>query len=305
MITCKETEYLNYGKCLSITNGAMEVFVTVDLGPRIIKCNVAGRDNLMLTDVDRKMSQDVSDAFGPGKTWYIYGGHLMCVSPENLPLSYYPDNDKVLYSITPSGAVFSPGTQMVNGMRHELEIRMDDIEASMDVVHRLTNENDKVVTGAIWALSVMDADGVEVIPQPDTDTGLLGNRVLALWPYTDMSDKRVFWGEKYISLRQDRSVDKKFKLGINNTRGWIAYVNHGQALVKSYKSAHPDGRYPDFGVSTEVFTNAQFLEAETLSELCDLTPGETISHTETWTLYDGVTKPSADNKSLEEFAARF
>ena len=36
------------------------------------------------------------------------------------------------------------------------------------------------------------------------------------------------------------------------------------------------------------FTNADFLELETLGALVDLKPGETVTHTENWSLHKGV-----------------
>lgn len=300
MINIKETTYLNFGKCIAISNDYMEVYVTIDLGPRIIKCNLIGRENLMFSDSERMFYEDVSDTFGDNKIWYIYGGHRMWVSPENVPLSYYPDNDKVEYTQTANGAIFKPAPQKINEVAHEIEIVMNTDKPQVDVIHRLTNISDTMTTGAIWALSVMDRTGVAIVPQPQEDTEVLGNRILALWPYTDMSDKRIFWGDKYIALKQIPGYEKKFKLGINNTTGWVSYINHGYALVKSYSPNHPDGRYPDFGVSTEIFTNQFFLESETLSELIDMQPNTTISHTETWALVDNVEKPLFNNESIEK-----
>ena len=37
MIKIKETTYGNFGKCLAISNDTMEIYVTIDIGPRIIK----------------------------------------------------------------------------------------------------------------------------------------------------------------------------------------------------------------------------------------------------------------------------
>ena len=71
MISIKEVKYKNFGKCLAISNDYMEVFVTVDIGPRIIKCNLKGRENMMFEDVERNFSNDVSSMFGEDKTWKI------------------------------------------------------------------------------------------------------------------------------------------------------------------------------------------------------------------------------------------
>ena len=305
MVNIKETDYKNFGKCVSISNELMEILVTTDVGPRIIKCNLLNRENLMFNDTERIFSQDVSGVFGKDSVWYIYGGHRMWVSPENMPLSYYPDNEKVAWTLINNGVILNPALQRVNNIRYEFKITMEPDKAEIRITHYLTNLNDKPIKGAIWALSVMDKNGVAVIPQPQDNTELLGNRILALWPYTDMSDTRVFWGNKYIAVKQIPGFDKKFKLGINNTSKWIAYINHNQSLVKIYEPNHPNGIYPDFGVSTEVFTNAEFLEAETLSELRDIEPNETIEHTEIWKLTDNISKPSFTNESLEAAAETF
>ena len=47
MISIREVRYKNFGKCLAISNDFMEVFVTVDIGPRIIKCNLKGKEHMM------------------------------------------------------------------------------------------------------------------------------------------------------------------------------------------------------------------------------------------------------------------
>jgi len=37
MFETKIIEYKDYGKCLSITNGIVDLAVTIDIGPRIIR----------------------------------------------------------------------------------------------------------------------------------------------------------------------------------------------------------------------------------------------------------------------------
>ena len=288
-IEVRDENYRNFGKCKVISNGLIELYVTVDVGPRIIKLNMLGKENLMFEDIGRAAFEDVSSVFGAGKKWYIYGGHRLWVSPELLPQTYYPDNEPVSVMEYWKGdkfdrIVFTPAAQAVNNLQHSIEIRMCEGSACAKVTHKVENVGGKAVEGAIWALSVMASGGTVICPQPDDDTGLLGNRVLALWPYTRLSDPRWSLSDSYITVRQDGNISEKFKFGINNSKGWIAYQNHGQLLKKSYEPNHPDGRYPDFGVSTEIFTNNLFIEAETLGELTVLNKGGVTVHTETWEL---------------------
>ena len=303
MISIKETTYKNFGKCLAISNDAMEIYVTIDIGPRIIKCNLLGKENLMFEDIERKKTSDVSSVFGEGKLWYIYGGHRMWLSPEKLPETYYPDCEKVVYSVNQTGAVFDPPVQAVTGLQFSMSISMDETEPKFTATHTVKNTKKESVTGAVWCLSVMDKNGAVIVPQPQEDTGLLANRVLALWPYTKMTDPRIFWGDRYIALRQDPGISQSIKFGINNTAGKIAYVNHGQALVKSY-AVNAAGSYPDFGCSSEAYACDLFTEAESLSEMKTLKKGEQISHTEVWTLTPDIEIGSFSNESLDALAEK-
>jgi len=299
-ITITDAEYKNFGNCKVISNGLFEMYVTTDIGPRIIKLNLINKENLMFNDVDREMNIDVSDVFGEGKTWYIYGGHRLWVSPEDMPYTYYPDNESVDFKTDGDKIIFTPKPQEINDLQHSIEIIMCENEPCVKVTHKIENIGEKDMTGAIWTLSVMTDGGTVICPQPDEDTGLLGNRLLALWAYTRLTDSRANFFDKYITFKQDKNINEKFKFGINNTKGWIAYQNHGQILKKSYEPNHPNGIYPDGGMSTEAFTNNLFAEAETLSELKTLKKGEILTHTETWSLIDTSKEPDVDFKQGEQ-----
>ena len=181
---------------------------------------------------------------------------------------------------------------------------MDSSDAKITVSHTITNTLDKDIECAAWALSVMDKNSVIVVPQPTHDTGLLANRSISLWPYTDMTDKRLFFGKKFVASKQDPEIENALKYGITNTAGKIAVFNHGTVFVKEYKSEHFDSVYPDFGVSTEVYANGDFTEAETLSPLKKISKGESITHVESWSLAEFDEKIEFTNDSLENLIGR-
>ena len=304
MVSIKEVTYKNYGKCLQLSNESIELLVTVDLGPRIIKCNIAGKENLMFNDVDRKVTYDVSSLYGIGKSWYIYGGHRIWLSPEKFPDSYYPDNEKVVYSAFLNGATFTPIQQDITGLQFSLTVELDETEPKITVTNKISNCLKQPVEGAVWCLTAMDQGGAVIVPQPTEDTGLLHNRTLSLWPYTKMTDKRIFWGDRYIALRQDPDIEERIKFGINNTYHKAAYVNHGQALVKDFDVNHPNGKYPDGGMSCEAFASGLFTEIESISEIKTLKKGESMTHTERWTLIDNVDIGEFSNEALDELASK-
>jgi hypothetical protein len=253
---------------------------------------------MMFEDVERNFSNDVSSMFGEDKTWYTYGGHRIWLSPEGFPETYYPDNDKVLYTIYENGAEFLAPVQDVTGIQITVKLEMTEDKPEIKITHTITNKKDVYMKGSVWCLSVMAPGGIALVPQPTEDTGLLPNRALVMWPYARFTDSRFTICDKYLAVAQDKNATDAFKLGINNTSGYSAYINGGQALVKYIEYQH-GAEYPDGGCSTEVYTNNLFEELESLSPLYTLKPEESMVHTETWSLADGI---EIGEKTDEAFA---
>lgn len=286
MIAKNEIEYKNYGKCLELTNGIVRLVVTLDIGPRVINYSFCDGDNIMFEDIDRVFSHSgaaFDEAYGGG-TWYIYGGHRLWTSPEGMPKSYYPDNDPVTYELTENGVRLMPPVQKWNQYAYTIEIALEENNTNVTLKHEIKNCAAWPVTLAPWAITVLSPGGVEVVPQPTRDTGLLGNRLIGLWPYAKMTDARVSWADRYIFLRQDSTAEGNFKVGLNSEHGYALYFNHGDLFVKQF-SPRENGCYPDGGMSFETFTNPLFLEMETLGEISTIEPESTVSHTECWSLH--------------------
>ena len=299
----EEASYKNYGKCLSISNGLIEMLITVDVGPRIIRCSHMGKENLMFEDIGRTLTHDVSSLYGEGKTWNIYGGHRLWFSPETFPATYYPDNEKVVYTTNSHGAEFIPKQQDETGLQLSVSVEMDDNEPKLSVTHTITNAGKARLTGSAWALSVLDAGGIAIVPLSKKQTGLLPSRNIVLWDYTDMTDDRLLFGKDAVAVRQDSSKRNPLKIGIGQATGKIAYINHGQALIKEY-DADDSAAYPDFGASTEIYTCPSFTEAETLSPLMTIGEWEKIVHTERWTLVDNVASPEFTGEAVAALAEK-
>ncbi len=291
-VRMEKTAYGGWPNCYRLTNGALELIVTTDVGPRIIRMGFVGKPNMF------KEYEDMLGKTG-GDEWRIYGGHRLWHSPEVMPRTYDPDNSPV--QATPAGdntlEVVQP-TEAGTGIQKELEITLSAEGARARILHRLRNNSPWPVELAVWCLSVMDAGGMAVVPHPvkATPDRLLPNWSLTLWPYTDMGDERVDWGTKYIRLRQMPGRGP-FKIGLSNNEGWGAYLNKGQMFLKKFSYVE-GATYPDFGASMELYTNADMLELETVGPLTTLEPGEELEHVELWYLFDDVSVP-ADEDEIE------
>ena len=296
MIQTKELQNGIYGKCLSISNGKIEVYVTLDFGPRVCRCAFVGGENFF------KEFDDFGDGGYLGDDckftddrFLNLGGHRVWLSPEAKPRTTYPDNKPVSYTLTPNGAVFTQDVQEINEVQLSLEIAMSENENKIKVTHNALNTGYWPKEFSTWAISVCAQGGLEVVPQNTTNTGLLPNRFLSIWPYTKLNDPRLSIGDKYITLKQDPSIENALKIGLMQENPWAMYFHHGDLFVKTYELVK-NAKYPDNNCTYETYVCGSFIELETLGELKTAGVGETNSHSETWYLYENVEVPKNDEE---------
>ncbi len=276
-------EYKGWKNNLKLSNGAAELIITLDVGPRVIRYGFTGGANVF---------KEFADQIGKSgeKEWMIRGGHRLWHAPEDLKRTYDLDNSPVEWKQLKEGSVrVTQEVEPLTGMQKELDLTLDAEGTGVKVVHRLRNTNLWDVELSPWALTVMATGGVEIIPLPPKTPhpqGLSPNQQMIIWPYTDLADKRWMWGTRYITLKQD--VQKgPTKIGLAHKLKWAGYLNGGVLFVKQF--GYTEGRrYPDSGCNFETFTNQEFLEVESLGPLQRITPGKSIEHGEQWWLLKDV-----------------
>ena len=281
--------YRGWPNCCRLSNELVELIVTTDVGPRIIRFGFNGDDNEL---------QEIATDMGQmgGDTFRFYGGHRLWHAPEERPRTYWPDNVPVHYEPIEQGVHLIQPVETTTGIQKEIEIRLAPQAAQVELVHRLRNTNLWAIELAPWALTVMAPGGTAIIPLPPRGSHidqLLPTSTLTLWAYTNLSDARWTLGEKYLLLRQNPAALTPQKIGATVPDGWLAYARAGHLFVKHFVH-QPDAPYPDLGCSAELFTNADMLELETLGPRQIIEPGATIEHRETWQLYRDVPMPRTD-----------
>jgi len=296
-IELKQLNYAEYGECAHITNGKAELVVTLEKGPRVIRFSIIGEENEFCEGAPTVIP------VGEG-TWRMLGGHRLWHSPESMPRTYSPDNTPLRYDFFDNGVKVMQDVEPWVQIAKEMEITLAACCNKVTVKHRLTNKNAWPIKLSAWAVTVMAPGGREVVPRPQKNTGLLGNTVLALWPYTRMNDPRITWGDKYIILNQDPGTASPIKFGINNELGWAAYFNHGNLFIKRHMHDE-NAKYPDFGVSYETYSNDFMLEMESLSPLVKLEPDADVVHIEEWELIKGVKSPSSDEAEIDLIVKKY
>ena len=288
-MTVKKVAYKGWKNCCRISNGKVELVVTTDVGPRVIRFGFTGEDN------EFKEYTEHAGKTG-GKEWRLYGGHRLWHAPEDDPRSYIPDNAPVSLEEHKGFIRLVQPTEDRTGIQKEIDIALSPKQAAVRLTHRLRNMNLWTVELAPWALSVMAPGGKVIIPLPPRGphpSNLAPANTLTMWAYTDMSDPRWTWGNEYIMLRQDSAVSRPQKIGVMNKNGWVGFVRNRHLFVKVC-SYQPGAAYPDLGSSTETFTNDEMLEVETLGPLVHVQPEGVVEHVEDWFLFRDVPTPMND-----------
>ena len=87
-LTVKKVAYRGWPNCCRISNGKVELIVTTDVGPRVIRFGFVGGQNLF---------KEYAAFLGKrgGKQWVNYGGHRLWHAPEDQQRTYSPDNSPV------------------------------------------------------------------------------------------------------------------------------------------------------------------------------------------------------------------
>ena len=288
-VTIHQADYKSYGPCIHLSNEICDLRVMVGCGPRIIRFSLKGQENVF-AELDKEGFET------PGGFWYIRGGHRLWHSPEVMPRTYTLDNEPVQWSNLKNGIRTSqaPGR---DGMRKEMDIVMDEDCAAVNITHRIINQTPWPVEFSVWALSAMAAGGTSIVPQNQRPSGLLPNRAVIYWPYTDVRDERVSWGNKFLIIKQARGKTQ-YMFGQPNESGWAAYTVHNQLFVK-YFGFEKGAKYPDYGCSYESYCCDFMMEVESLSPLRVVEPGDCLEHRERWRLWEGVHQVGSEAEAEE------
>jgi hypothetical protein len=294
-VKVEKVEYKGWKNCYRVANGEIELIVTGDVGPRIIRFGFVGGQNLF---------KEFPDQLGKSgeETFQLRGGDRVWKAPEDPSATWAPDNVQVEIQLTPTGLIAREPIEPLTKLQKEIEISMMPSGTGVKVSHRITNHSLFPLEFAPWALTMMAPGGIAVSgfpPRGRHPINLEATNPLVMWAYTNLADPRWKFTKKYLTLRQDPSNPEAQKIGLFNRDTWAAYILNGEAFVKRSK-ADPAKTYPDFGCSFETFTNNEFLEVETLGPMTKLLPGETVEHVEHWALFRDAKVAELTDKELDE-----
>ncbi len=274
---------INNIECVEIGNERLSLLASLSVGPRVLSLKFKDNDNLFAELPDLTL-----DCPGTG-LFHLYGGHRLWYAPEDPRITYLPDDNPVSVDAIENGVHITQEVEEQTAIQKELEIRLIDDKAEVEVRHTITNMGDQERTLAPWAITQLKPGGIGILPlfgggNPDNLT--LPDRSIVLWPYTDINSQHIIWGNQQI-LIQSQVQEGALKVGFSNPAGWLAYWIEGTLFVKR---AVFDSRaaYFDFGSSSQCYCNPHFIELETLAPIIKLAPEKSVEHIEQWQVYEDV-----------------
>ncbi len=124
--------YKGWPNCYELSNGVIDLIVTTDVGPRIIRFGFVGEDNEL-----KEYAEQVGKT--GGQEWRIYGGHRLWHAPEANPRSYFPDNFPITLEEHVGFIRLIQPTEATTGIQKEIDLHLDTTQAHVRLVHRLRN----------------------------------------------------------------------------------------------------------------------------------------------------------------------
>lgn len=269
----------------TIDLGPVVVEYATDAGPRILGyCRHGGQQLFARLPTQVLQHPTIGE-------YRLLGGHRLWRAPEVPATTYAPDHGSAMgVTKTPDGLAIT-GVAESDGLTKTIRIKQRGEYTIVD--HGLQNHGAEPITCAPWAITQLVTGGSAYLPQtrsPVDADGVLPNRRIICWPYTDLSHPEIeFQSEMLVIHGSERPYPTK--VGQPNQRGWVAYGYDNEVFVKWTISNDDAAAYVDYGATVQCYRNELFVELETLGQLTTLLPHQTITHREIWLLVDLAGEP--------------
>src|SRR5712691_8851664 len=136
-VTIEKIDFKGWPNSYRMTNGEVELVVTGDIGPRIIRYGFVGGRNLF---------KEFPSQIGKSgeSTWQNRGGHRLWVAPEappDSPITYAADNFPVKIKLKAGTIEATPPLEREAGLQKQIVLKMAASGSGVEVLHRITNRN--------------------------------------------------------------------------------------------------------------------------------------------------------------------
>src|SRR5215467_9223471 len=131
-VKTEKISYKGWQNCYRVTNGEVELIVTTDVGPRVIRYGFVGGQNLF---------KEFTPQMGKSgeKEWMPRGGHRVWAAPEHKVITYALDNGPVKAEIKGDTIELTQPVEPESGLQKQIIVKLAATGSKVEVIHRLTN----------------------------------------------------------------------------------------------------------------------------------------------------------------------
>src|ERR1700685_3865918 len=152
-VKVEKIEYNGWRNSYRVSNDEVELVVTSDVGPRVIRFGFVGGQNLF-----KEFAEQLGGT-GEQKA-QLRGGDRVWKAPEDPVATWAPDNVPVAVQITGTGVVATAPVELLTGLQKTIAVEMAATGTLVTVTHRITNKTLFPLEFAPWALTMMAPGGV-------------------------------------------------------------------------------------------------------------------------------------------------
>src|SRR6266536_3582971 len=155
MVKIEKINFKGYPNSWQVSNGEVELVVTGDIGPRIMRYGFPGGQNFF-----KEFSEQMGKTGEP--TWQTRGGHRVWIEPEDIVKSYAPDNEAVNIDVQGDLIAATGPIETITGIEKKLIVKMAPTGSGVEVVHQLRNDGKEPYRLAPWVLTMMAQGGAGI-----------------------------------------------------------------------------------------------------------------------------------------------
>ena len=230
-VKIEKTNYKGWPNSYRISNGEVELIVTSEIGPRIMRYAFVGGQNFF---------KEFNEALGKSgeAAWVARGGHRIWAAPEDAVRTYATDNGPVHIEIKGDVLEATEPVEPLTGLEKQIVVKLSPQGTSVEVLHRIRNAGKQTLELAPWALTMMAQGGVGIHgfpPRGKHPEVLYPTNPLVMWAFSNLSDHRWRFTRKYLMLHQDPTNAEPHKLGSFNKNTWAAYCAERRAVHQALR----------------------------------------------------------------------
>ncbi len=274
-----EISYRNYGKCLRIANDVVEIIVTIEYGLRIAKYGyIGGKNHFKESEILSNLDEEINIGIGGHTLEYATNSKSLLVSNDG----------EVKYELIPHGVRFIQAVESDTKTQRVMEVYFEFESSKIVVLHRVYSLNLFDIDVSISGVTSMNREGIQIIPICKSGNMNLPRSCFVLWPYSNLKDSRVYFGERYVAMKTCEDNIKDFRIGFNDSLHYALYYSDREMFVKEFDIQSEKLGYPNNGCVYEAFISRDSIQMISNSVLYNLSCGNYIEHREVWTLFKDV-----------------